>query len=153
MSTGGPGESPSQASRGRPDAGFLGLLRVVALVGVVAGAGGSLALMLRAGRRTPTLLLVAFVVWVLSPFMALGWAHMVSKRWSVPTRATLDCVTLVLALGSLATYGDLVSRPTGSPNAFFFVAVPPASCLLMAIVVPIAALISRRLSRRGAGAS
>ena len=150
MSIDGPGEMTSNASWGRPD-GFLGLLRAVALIAVVAGAGGSLGLMLRAGRRTPRFLLVLFVVWVLSPFVALAWANMVSKRWSVPTRATLYCVTLVLALASLAIYGELVSPPPGSPRAFVFVAVPPASWLLMA-TVPIAALISRTLSHRGAGA-
>ena len=132
--------------------GFLGLLRAVAPIAVVAGAVGSLGLMLRAGRNTPRLLLVVFVIWVLSPFVALAWATMVAKRWSVPTRAALYCVTLVLTLGSLAFYGELVKRPAGSANAFVFVAVPPASWLLMAIVVPFAALIPGRRSRRRDGA-
>jgi hypothetical protein len=124
----------------------------VAGIAVVAGAVGSVGLLLRAGRRTPRLLLVLFVIWILSPFVALAWANMVSKRWSVFTRATLDCVTLVLTLGSLAIYGGLVSPPAGSPRTFVFVAVPPASWLLLTIVVPLAALISRRWSHRGAGA-
>jgi len=132
--------------------GFLGLLRAVAPIAVVAGAVGSLGLMLRAGRNTPRLLLVVFVIWVLSPFVALAWATMVAKRWSVPTRAALYCVTLVITLGSVAVYGDVVLRSAGSPRAFVFVVVPPGSWLLLAIVVPIAALISRRRSHRGAGA-
>ncbi len=140
------------ASQGEPDGGFLGVLRAVALIAVVAGAGGSVGLMLRAGRRTPWLLLVLFVIWVLSPFVALAWANMVSKRWSVLTRATLYCVTLVLALGSLAIYGGLVSPPAGSAPAFVFVAVPPVSWLLLATVVPLAAWISRRRSDPVAGA-
>jgi hypothetical protein len=148
MSPDGPGEITSVASLGRTR-GFLAGLRAVALIAVVAGAGGSLGLMLRAGRRTPRLLLALFVIWVLSPFVALAWANVVSKRWSVITRATLYCVTLVVMLGSLAIYGDLVRPPAGSPGAFVFVVVPPASWLLMAIVVPIAALISRRQSRGG----
>lgn len=78
---------------------------------------------------------------------------MVSKRWSAVTRATLFCVTLVVTLGSLAIYGELVAlKPPGSANAFLWVAVPPASWVFMAIVVPMAALISGRLSRRGTGA-
>jgi hypothetical protein len=152
MSLNGSGEITSEAALGKPDGGVPGLLRVVALIAVVAGAVGSLGFMLRAGRSTPRLLLALFVVWVLSPFVALAWANQVSKRWSVLTRATLYGVTLFLSLGSLAIYGELVKRPAGSPNAFVFVAVPPASWLLMAIAVPMAALISRRLSRRGAGA-
>jgi hypothetical protein len=139
-------------NKARHDSGFLGVLRAVALIAVVGGAGGSVGLMLRAGRRTPRLLLVLFVIWVLSPFVALAWANLVSKRWTVPIRATLYCVTLVLALGSLAVYGGLVLPPAGSARAFVFVAVPPASWLLMAIAVPMAALISRRGSRPGVGA-
>jgi len=153
MSINGPSKITSRASRGRPDGGFLGLLRAVALIAVVAGAVGSVGLILRAGRSTPPLPLFLFVIWVLSPFVALAWASMVSKRWSVLTRATLYCVTLVVTLGSLAIYGELVViRPPGSPNAFLFVIVPPASWVFMTIVVPMAALISGRLSRRGDGA-
>jgi hypothetical protein len=148
MSTKGSAGITSEASRGKPDGGFLPLLRAVALVAVVAGAMGSVGLMLRAGRHTPRLLLVFFVFWVLSPFMALAWANMVSKRWSVLTRAMLHCVTLVITLGSLAFYGGVVLPPAGSARAFVFVAVPPASWLLIAIVVPIAVLISRRRKRR-----
>jgi hypothetical protein len=138
------------ASQGGPDGGFLGVLRAVALIATVTGAGGSVGLMLRAGRRTPRLLLVLFVIWVLSPFVALAWANMVSHRWSVLTRATLYGVMLIITLGSLAFYGDVVWRPRPQP-AFMFLVVPLGSWLLMTIVVPIAALVSGRLSRRGAG--
>jgi hypothetical protein len=135
----------SIASRGRSDGGFLGLLRAVALIAAAGGAVGSVGLMLRAGQHTRRLLLVLFTIWVLSPFVGLVWANMVSRRWSILTRATLYCVTLVLTLGSLAIYGEVVLPPPGSPRAFVFVVVSPASWLLMAIVVPIAALVSRRL--------
>ena len=142
----------SDASPSRRDGGFPGLLRAVALVAVVVGAGGSLVLMLRAGRDTPRFLLVLFVVWVLSPFVALAWANMVSNRWPALTRTTLYCVTLVITLGSLAIYGKLILPPAGSPHAFVFVAVPPVTWILMTIVVSIAALISRKQSHRGTGA-
>ena len=89
----------SPVSRGRPERGVLGLLRAVALILVLAGAAGSLALMLRAGRHTPGLLLVAFVFWTLSPFVVLAWATVVSKRWSDAIRVTLYVITLVLTLG------------------------------------------------------
>jgi hypothetical protein len=153
MSVSGPGEIKANASRGTPDGRFLGLLRAIALIAVVAGAVGSVGLTLRAGQRTPRLLLVLFTIWVLSPFVVLLWANLVSKRWAVVTRATLYYVTLVLTLGSLAIYGDVVAlRPAGSANAFPFVVVPPASWVLMTIVVSTAALISRRRSHRDAGA-
>src|SRR5207245_7632423 len=75
---------------------FLRLLRAAALFAVLAGAVGSLVFLLRAGRRTPRFLLVLFIFWVLFPFIALMWAHMISTRWSVVTRATLSTVMLVL---------------------------------------------------------
>jgi len=135
----------SYVSPGRPGGGFLALLRGASLIAVLVGAAGSVGLMLRAGQRTPRLLLVGFLFWVASPFVALAWAHMVSARWSVVTRATLYSVTLVLTLGTLAIYGNLVDiAPAGSSNAFRFVAVPPASWLLLVLVIPIAELISRR---------
>jgi hypothetical protein len=139
-------------SPGKPEGGYLDLLRTVARFGVVAGAAGSLGFMLRAGRRTPRFLLVLFVIWVLSPFAALAWANMVSRPWSILSQTALYCVTLVLTLGSLAIYGGLVLPPEGSPAAFVFVLVPPVSWVLLATVVPIAAWISRRLAQRGAGA-
>jgi hypothetical protein len=99
--------------------------------------------MLRAGHP-PLLLRVLFVIWVLSPFMALVLADMVSKRWSVLARATLYGAMLVVTVGSLAIYGDDALRPRKAQAAFVFVVVPPASWLLLAIVVPTAALISRK---------
>jgi len=153
MSIDGPDQGTSEARRERPDGGLMGRLRAVSLVAVVAGAVGSLGFMFRAGQRTPRFLLVLFTIWVASPFVALLWANIVSKRWSVVTRATLYGVTLVVTLGSLAIYGELiVLRPPGSRSTPLFVLVPPVSCVLMAIVVPIAASISRRRSRRSASA-
>jgi len=134
------------------DGRFLGLLHVVALAAVVLGAVGSVALMLWVGHRNPSrLLLTLFVIWDLSPFVALLLADMVSKRWQVLTRATLHIVMLILALSSLVLYADAVLRPRPQP-AFRFIIVPLGSWLLIVIVVPLAALISRRLSRRGVGA-
>jgi hypothetical protein len=153
MSINGRGEMISEVSRGRPGGGFLGLLRAAALIAVLAGGAGSVGLMLRAGHgNTSRLLLVLFALWVLSPFMALVLANVVSKQWSVLTRATLYSVMLVLTLGSLAIYGDVALGPLRAKTAFVFVVVPPASWLLIVIVVPMAALISGRLSRRGEGA-
>jgi hypothetical protein len=153
MSINGHVESTSEVSRGRPEAGFLVLLRAAALIAVLAGAAGSLALMLHAGRRNDSrVLLVLFTIWVLFPFVALVVADVVSKRWSVLTRATLHSVMLVLTLGSLAIYGDVALWPPRAKTAFAFVVVPAASWLLIAIALPIAALISRRLSRRSDGA-
>jgi hypothetical protein len=137
--------------RGRPEGGFVGVLRVTALIAVLAGAVGSVGFMLRAGRNAPLFLIVLFALWVLSPFMALVLADVVSKRWSIPTRATLYSLMLVLTLSSLTIYGDVALGPPRAQAAFVFVVVPSASWLLIAIALPTAALISTRRSRRGDG--
>jgi hypothetical protein len=125
-------------------------LRLAALNAMLAGGVGSLGLMLRAGQRQSSrILILLFAIWVLSPFAALGWAYMASKRWSILTQATLYCLTLAVALVSLGAYGVVALGPPRAQTAFVFVVVPPASWLLMAIVVPIAALISRRRGSRG----
>jgi hypothetical protein len=150
MSTNGLSETTAKANgRGR-DGGFFRLLHAVALIAVAAGAVGSVGLMLWVGHRNPSrVLLGLFVIWDLSPFVAFLLADMVSKRWSVITRATLHIVMLVIALSSLALYADVVWGPRPQP-AFMFLVVPFGSWLLMTIAIPIAALISGRRSRRGA---
>ncbi len=145
MGINGRGEITSKVSRRRTEGRFLSLLHAAALIAVLAGAVGSVGLMLHAGHRNPSrLLLVLFALWVLSPFIALVLANMVSKRWSVLTRATLYTMMLVLTVGSLAIYGDVALGPPRPKAAFVFVVVPPASWLLIGIVLPIAALISGR---------
>ncbi|HLJ17702.1 MAG TPA: hypothetical protein VKV15_24610 [Bryobacteraceae bacterium] len=138
----------SKVSRATPDDAFLRPLRAVAMILAVAGATGSVGLMLRAGHRNGSrLLLTLFAIWVLSPFVALLLANLISKQWSVFTRATLYSLMLVLTLGSLAIYADVAFGPPRAKTAFAFVVVPPASWLLIAIVVPIAAFLSGRRSR------
>jgi hypothetical protein len=130
------------------ESGFLDLLRSAAVIAVVAGAAGSIGLTLHACRRvgSPGLLMGLFAIWVLSPFVILAVGYVVSKRWSVHTRATLYGVTLVVTVASLAIYGAVALGPS-IPRAPVFVLVPPVSWLLIAIVVPTAAFISRMLSR------
>src|SRR6266404_890333 len=127
----------------------LSVLRTTALIALPAGAAGSVGFMLRAGHRNPSrVLLILFAIWVLSPFVALVFATIVSKDWSVLTRTTLYAVMLVLTVSSLAIYGDVALGPPRAKTAFAFVVVPPASWLLITTTVSIAALISRRGSRR-----
>jgi hypothetical protein len=127
----------------------LSVLRAAALIALPAGAAGSIGFMLRAGHRNPSrVLLILFAIWVLSPFVALIFATIVSKDWSVLTRTTLYGVMLVLTVSSLAIYGDVALGPPRAKTAFAFVVLPPASWLLIAITTSIAALISRRRSRR-----
>jgi hypothetical protein len=144
----------STVSPGRPEGVFLGLVRAVALIALLVGAGGSVGLFLYAGRhRHPGItVMVLFVIWVLSPFMLLALTDLVSKRWSALTRAALYSVMLVLTLASWIIYGILAFGPPRAKMVAVFVMVPPASWVLIATVVPIAALISKRRSRRSGSA-
>lgn len=138
------------ASQEKPEDKLFRMLRTVAVIALVAGTIGSLAIMFREGQDTPRFLLILFAIWVFAPFAALFWANMLSKRWSVATRASLYCVTLIMALSSLAIYGEWVDiGPAGSANAFLLVIIPLISLIFIAIVVATAAVISGRLSRRG----
>jgi hypothetical protein len=131
------------------DREFLGLLHVAGLIATLAGAVGSLVLMLRAGSHSPRILLTLFTIWVLSPFAALISADMVSRPWPVPARVTLYSLMVVLSCGSLAVYGNGSLRPPKAHNAFVFLVVPLGAWLLMAIVFPSAFLIGRRSSGGG----
>lgn len=125
MNINGRGEMTSKVNRGAPEGGFPGFLRGAALIAVLAGAGGSVGLMLRVGRHNDSrILLVLFAIWVLSPFVALVVANAVSKRWSVLTRATLYGVMLILPLGSLVIYGNVALGPPRAKPAFLFLVVP-----------------------------
>jgi ABC-type transport system involved in multi-copper enzyme maturation permease subunit len=133
--------------------GVLGFLRGAALIAALAGGAGSIGLMIRAGHRNPSLILiVVFALWVLSPFTALVWATVASARWPVLTQASLYVVALVVTLGSLAIYGALAFGALRAKTGFIFLVVPGASWLLAAIVIAMAAMLSGPASRRGDGA-
>ena len=123
------------------------VLHVAAVIAIAVGAAGSVGLMLYAGRHNPSrLLILMFVIWVLSPFVLLALASIVSKRWSDVTRATLYVVTLVLTFSTLAIYAQRVFGPPRPQAAFMFIVLPPVSWVLTAIVVGIAGILSGRLS-------
>ena len=126
--------------RSKSELRSLSVLRTAALIALPAGATGSIGFMLRAGHRSPSrVLLILFAIWVLSPFVALVFATIVSKDWSVLTRTTLHGVMLILTVSSLAIYGDVALGPPRAKTAFAFVVVPPVSWLLIAITISIAA--------------
>jgi len=142
----------SEISRAR-ERGFLRLLSAAAPIAALAGAVGSVGLVLYAGRNNKSLILmIVFALWVLAPFAAVLLANVVSKRWSALTRATLHGSMLLLMLGTLAIYVVVALRPPRPQGAFAFVMVPPASSLLVAIAISVAALVSGRRSRRDDGA-
>jgi hypothetical protein len=124
------------------------ILRVLALMALFAGAFESLRLTLHAGRNNESVLLILiFTVWVLSPFIALIVANVVSKRWQVSNRLILYFLTLILTAGSLlGYYGELI--PPGTKPAFAYLVVPLISWLLILTVIITTALLSRSMALR-----
>src|ERR1700686_1867538 len=106
----------------------LRILRGMSLVALAAGAVGSFGLMLRAGHP-PILLRVLFAIWVLSPFVALLVAHLVSKRWPALTRATIHSVMLIVTAVSLPIYGNVALAPPRPKLASMFLMFPMGSWL------------------------
>jgi hypothetical protein len=111
---------------------------------LIAGAVGSVGLMLFAGRsNTHVLITVGFVLWVLAPFALLALAERKSAGWAPATRTTLHTLTVLVAVGSLAIYAHRAAVPPRSTGAFVFVIIPPVSVILVLVALAIASVMSR----------
>ncbi len=130
-----------------PELKLAGRLRAAGVMALSTGSAGSLAFTMWVGRRNPSRALMAMVViWVLSPFVGLAVAYAVSRRWRGSVEAALVVLTLVLTLCSLTIYGLVALGPPRPKPAAFFLVVPAASWLLIALVGALAAIISRKPS-------
>jgi hypothetical protein len=136
---------------GPPEPGLRGILRAVALAALLAGTLGSVALTFYAGRTSSSnLLLSLFLIWVVSPFVGAVLARAVAKHWEAFARTTLYVVMLVVALGSLAIYGEVALGPPREQPAFFFLMVPLVSWLLIALAAAIGMLSTRKRGQAAA---
>jgi predicted alpha/beta-fold hydrolase len=123
------------------------LLRKAGLLAILIGGVGSVFLTLYTGRRNPSaLLMAAFAIWVLLPFVALAAADAMSTNWSAVTRTVLYALMFVTAIDTLGTYGYVAFGPPRPQPAFWFLVVPPASLLLIAILLRIVAGIGKSRS-------
>jgi hypothetical protein len=122
----------------------LDLLRIIALLVWAVGAGLSADLTLYAGHKNKSqLLVVLFIVWVLSPFVAILAAHAVFRTRAAMVRVTVYCLMLVITFGSLLGYSGALS-PAGAKPAGVFLITPLLLWVVMLIVMPIALSRSRR---------
>jgi len=123
-------------------------LRAAVLTVAAAGAVGALGLTLYTGRHNNSrLLLLAFAIWVLSPFVVFLMADARATRWPPPARTTLHGAMLLVTSATLAIYGVVALGPPRPKPASFFLVVPPLSVTLLAVAVSIAASMSRRAPR------
>ena len=113
------------------------LLRIIALIVLYVGAIGSLVLMFNAGHNQKSIfLMMLFTGWVLSPFIGLFIADMISKNWLSKTRSTIHLLIIFITLASLIFYSETLKIP-GTKPAFKFLIVPLISWVLILIIVPI----------------
>ena len=118
-------------------------LRTAARIALVAGAAGSVLLMMRASARQPSILLILlFTGWVLSPFVALALANVQSANWQPITRTALYGVMLGVSFISLSIY-TLHALIPGMKAGFIFLVVPAGCWVLIVMVLVTAAVLSR----------
>jgi len=113
----------------------------VAVLIVLAGAGGSIGFTLLNGRHSGSVaLILLFAGWVVSPFIALLLINVITWRWQLFNRLTLYSLMVALTAGSMVIYSGVWSPPGAKP-AFVFLVVPLLSWSLMGAI-----LLAARLS-------
>ena len=108
-------------------------LRISTLVLGIIGAIFSLIMVIHGGRNNKSILLIMlFIVWVVSPFVALLMTNRISERWPVLIRTILYSLIVIVTLGSFVAYGGIL-HPAGTKPAFVFLVVPLLWWLLIGI--------------------
>ena len=111
------------------------------------GSAGSLGLTLFHGRHNHSILLVSmFGLWVLSPFLMLGWTYGKSRAWDQVSRRTLQVLIWIIPLFSCIAYSGIINPPGIKATAVFLL-VPLLSWILLAICI------RRAMARAGQGIS
>lgn len=121
-----------------------GGLGTAARAALVAGAAGSIALMLRAGsQQRSALLILLFTGWVLSPFLGLALANLRASRWPPRMRTALHATMIAVPCLCLALYTMHAVR--GAMKAgFVYLVVPAAAWFLIAVALGVNAVASTR---------
>jgi len=109
---------------------------------LLAGAAGSVLLMMRAGsRQRSVVLILLFTGWVLSPFIALALANVRARNWQPHMRTALYGAVLGVTFISISVYVLSAIIP-GTKAGFIYLVVPAACWLLIALAFATAALVS-----------
>ena len=107
---------------------------VIARVALIAGAAGSVALMVRAGsHQRSALLIFLFTGWVLSPFLALALANLRAPRLPPRMHGAIHGAMIGVAILSLGIYSMHAIR--GVMKAGFVYLFVPTVCWVLILVV------------------
>jgi hypothetical protein len=109
------------------------LLRVMAIIILFAGGVVSAWFTYDAGQGNHSVLLKSlFLIWILSPFLALVRLYSVSGHWSAVRRGLLYNLMLFVSLVSMVAYSGEWNLP-GMKPAFLFL-VTPMFCWAMIMI-------------------
>jgi len=124
-------------------------LRISTLVLGIIGAIFSLIMVIHGGRNNKSIFLIMlFIVWVVSPFVALLLANRISERWPALFRTILYSLIVIVTFGSFVAYGGIL-HPEGTKPAFVFLVVPLLWWLLLGVFFLIFFISSKKGSQRG----
>jgi hypothetical protein len=122
----------------------LDFLRTAALVVLILSCAGCFWLVVRSSDHEESVLMEGLSIsWALSPFLALGVTSAISKSWSDIIRITLYSLMIFIGLCSLVGYSGALNSPGAKLESIFLV-IPLISWLLMAIVIPLVAVLSHK---------
>jgi hypothetical protein len=111
---------------------------------LLTGAAASLGLMLRAGaRQRSAVLILLFAGWVLSPFVALALADRRAQRWPARVRTALYAAMAGVSGLCVAIYAMHAIRGVMKAG-FVYLVVPAAAWLLIAVALGVNAIAARR---------
>jgi hypothetical protein len=123
----------------------LRIIRIVSFFIVSAGAIVSLGFVLHAGQNNKSVMLVSlFIIWVLSPFLGLFIANIISTKWPFSVRIALCTFIILISGGSLLFYSGVI--PAGTKQAFKFLVIPLISWILIVVFIPACISISRKVT-------
>jgi hypothetical protein len=118
-------------------------MRGLVRIALLAGAAGSVALMLRAGSRQQSIVLILlFTGWVLSPFLALALANLRAPRWPPALQGALHAAVLAVSGLCLAVYG-YNAVAAAMKAGFVYLVVPAAAWALILAILGVTVLRGR----------
>lgn len=79
-----------------------------------------------------------FTLWVASPFVGLGLTERFASRWPAAMRTLLYVLMMIVSIGSLLVYGNVIPMPAGTKNAAAYLMVPLASWVIMSATAGLA---------------
>jgi len=102
---------------------------------IVLGAAGSIGLVLFVGRaQRSVVLMVLFILWVASPFVALAVARVAARSSAAFNGPSFSVLTCSIAAASLALYGTVAFGPPRPQPAKFFLLMPAVSWAVLIVL-------------------